>query len=196
MKSGLLAATLLAVSLWSAVTSAAAIVGQPAPTFSATDSHGAAVSLSTYRGKYVVMEWMNPSCPFTQKHYRSGNIQALQKDAIEKGVVWLTVNTSSASSFFGRSASDLNAWLEEMNAKPSALLVDSGAIIAKQYGAKTTPHMFVIDPQGSVIYAGAIDDKRSASVKDVADAHNYVKAALDAHPLHRLRGGVHPYRPR
>lgn len=180
MKAKLLAVTaILAVSLWSAVASAAAIVGQPAPSFTTTDSNGSAVSLSSYKGKYVVLEWMNPGCPFTQKHYRSGNMQSLQQDARDKGVVWLTINTAAANSASVRSASELNAWLGEMKSSPTALLIDSGATVAKLYGAKTTPHMFVVNPEGVVIYAGAIDDKRSVALEDVKVAHNYVKAALD-----------------
>lgn len=180
MKAKLLAVTaILAVSLWSAVASAAAIVGQPAPSFTTIDSNGSAVSLSSYKGKYVVLEWMNPGCPFTQKHYRSGNMQSLQQDARDKGVVWLTINTAAANSASARSASELNAWLGEMKSSPTALLIDSGAAVAKLYGAKTTPHMFVVNPDGVVIYAGAIDDKRSVALEDVKVAHNYVKAALD-----------------
>ncbi|PMV97115.1 MULTISPECIES: redoxin domain-containing protein [unclassified Pseudomonas] len=171
--------TLLVISLWSGVASAAAIVGQPAPDFTATDSNGASVALSSLEGKTVVLEWMNPSCPFTQKHYRSGNMQSLQEYARQKDVVWLSVNTASANSASFRPAAEMNAWLSEMKAAPTSLLMDSDATVAKLYGAKTTPHLFVINPKGVVIYAGAIDDKRSVALEDVKVARNYVKAALD-----------------
>lgn len=171
--------SLLLASLWVGVASAAAVVGQPAPAFSATDSTGAPISLSSFKGKFVVLEWMSPSCPFTQKHYRSGNMQSLQRLYREKDVVWLTVNTASASKFSLRDAPEMNAWLAEMKAAPSALLIDGDATVAKLFGAKTTPHLFIIDPEGTLVYAGAIDDKRSTSVKDVAGAKNFVKAALD-----------------
>ncbi|MFV7430151.1 redoxin domain-containing protein [Pseudomonas shirazica] len=180
MKSRLLTVTaLLAFSFWSAIANAAAVVGQPAPDFSASDSNGSTVSVSSYKGKYVVLEWMNPGCPFTQKHYRSGNMQSLQKDAHDKGVIWLTINTTPANGSSARPASELNTWLSEMKASPTSLLLDSGATVASLYGAKTTPHMFVVDPKGLVVYAGAIDDKRSTAVEDVKVAHNYVSAALE-----------------
>lgn len=170
---------LLLASLWVGVASAAAAVGQPAPEFTATDSNGAPVSLSSLKGKFVVLEWMNPSCPFTQKHYRSANMQSLQSLYRAKDVVWLSVNTASTKSSSFRPASEMNAWLTEMKAAPTALLMDSDATVAKLYAAKTTPHLFVINPDGLVIYAGAIDDKRSVSVEDVKGAKNFVKAALD-----------------
>ncbi|SDK11404.1 Peroxiredoxin [Pseudomonas delhiensis] len=180
MKAKLLAITaFLAVSLWSAVAGAAAIVGHTAPNFTATDSNGHAVSLSSYKGKSVVLEWMNPDCPFTQEHYRSGVMQSLQQDASDTGDVWLTINTAAANSASARSAPALNAWLEEMKSSPTALLIDSGAAVAKLYGAKTTPHMFVVDPDGILIYAGAIDDKRSVALEAMKVAHNYVRAALN-----------------
>ena len=168
--------TLLLVSLWANVASAAAVVGQAAPNFTATDSNGASVSLADYKGKYVVLEWMNPDCPFTQKHYRSGNMQALQSKYRAEGVVWLAVNTAEQASSSYRS--EMNAWNTEMKAAPSALLMDSGSL-AKLYGAKTTPHMFVVSPAGMVVYAGAIDDKRSANLEDVKVAKNFVRTALD-----------------
>lgn len=178
MKTSIVASmTLLLVSLWANVAGAAAVVGQAAPNFTATDSNGASVSLADYKGKYVVLEWMNPDCPFTQKHYRSGNMQALQSEYRAKGVVWLSVNTAEAASSSYRS--EMNAWNTEMKAAPSALLMDSDSSLAKLYGAKTTPHMFVVNPAGMVVYAGAIDDKRSANLEDIKIAKNFVKTALD-----------------
>ena len=180
MKTSIVASmTLLLVSLWANVASAAAVVGQAAPNFTVTDSNGTSVSLADYKGKYVVLEWMNPVCPFTQKHYRSGNMQALQSEYRAKGVVWLSVNTAEAGSSSYRPGSEMNAWETEMKAAPSALLMDSDSSLAKLYGAKTTPHMFVVSPAGMVVYAGAIDDKRSTNIEDVKNAKNFVKTALD-----------------
>ncbi|VVN18636.1 redoxin domain-containing protein [Pseudomonas fluorescens] len=180
MKTSIVASmTLLLVSLWVNVASAAAVVGQAAPSFTATDSNGTSVSLADYKGKYVVLEWMNPDCPFTKKHYRSGNMQALQSEYRAKGVVWLSVNTAETGSSSFRPGSEMNAWNTEMKAAPSALLMDSDSSLAKLYGAKTTPHMFVVSPAGMVVYAGAIDDKRSTKLEDVKVAKNYVVTALD-----------------
>lgn len=180
MKTSIVASmTLLLVSLWANVASAAAVVGQAAPNFTATDSNGTSVSLADYKGKYVVLEWMSPVCPFTQKHYRSGNMQTLQSEYRAKGVVWLSVNTAEAGSSSYRPGSEMNAWETEMKAAPSALLMDSDTSLAKLYGAKTTPHMFVVNPAGMVVYAGAIDDKRSTKLEDVKVAKNYVGAALE-----------------
>jgi hypothetical protein len=158
----------------------AARVGQQAPAFTGKDSQGKMESLAQYRGKYVVLEWTNRTCPFTKKHYDSGNMQALQQDWTGKGVVWFTVLSSSPAhgSDGYLTAAEENAQMEKVHAHPTAALLDSSGEIGRMYGARTTPHMFVIDPAGKLIYAGAIDDKATTDTADVKGAKNYVSAAL------------------
>jgi peroxiredoxin len=162
-----------------AVLRADAAVGQPAPAFSAPDQTGTARSLDGYKGKWVVLEWVNHECPFVQKHYGSGNMQKTQKAATAKGAVWLSVNSSAPGkqgAMDGKVAAKLTA---EKGAAPTAVLLDPQGTIGHAYGAKTTPHMFVIDPKGTVVYAGAIDDKPSTDQEDVKTAKNLVLTALD-----------------
>jgi peroxiredoxin len=156
----------------------AATVGQAAPTFNGKDSQGKTESLEQYRGKYVVLEWTNRDCPFTKKHYDSGNMQGLQQQWTGKGVVWFTVLSSAKGEDGYLDATDENTQLAHVRAHPTAALLDPSGEIGKLYGAKTTPHMFIIDPQGKLIYAGAIDDKATTDVADVKGAKNYVSAAL------------------
>jgi peroxiredoxin len=156
----------------------AASVGQQAPTFSGKDSQGKTESLAQYRGKYVVLEWTNRDCPYTQKQYNSGNMQALQREWTGKGVVWLTVLSSAAGEQGYLDAAEENAQMEKVHAHPTAAILDPSGEIGKLYSAKTTPHMFVIDPAGKLIYAGAIDDKATTDTADVKTAKNYVSAAL------------------
>src|SRR5580658_9633376 len=153
-------------------------VGAPAPSFTATDSRGQNESLSQYLGKYVVMEWHNQCCPYTKKHYVSGNMQALQKEWTAKGVVWFTVLSSSPGNQGYVTSSEENAYLAQMHAAPTAALLDPDAKIARLYSAKTTPQMIVIDPKGDVIYDGAIDDRPTDDPADVKGANNYVTDAL------------------
>ena len=167
-----LAAALLPVS-----TLAQAVrVGAPAPAFTASDSRGQTESLSQYRGKYVVLEWHNQGCPFTKKHYVSGNMQALQKEWTAKGVVWFTVISSAPGKQGYMTASAENAYLAQVHAAPSAVLLDPEGKLGRLYSAKTTPQM--IDPAGKVIYDGAIDDRPTPDPEDVRGAHNYVSDAL------------------
>jgi peroxiredoxin len=156
----------------------AATVGQAAPAFTGTDSQGKTRSLQQYRGKYVVLEWTNRDCPYTKKQYDSGNMQALQREWTAKGVVWLTVLSSAPNEDGYLTASQENAQMERVHAHPTAAILDPKGEIGRLYGAKTTPHMFVIDPQGKLIYAGAIDDKPTTDTTDVKGAKNYVSAAL------------------
>jgi peroxiredoxin len=158
----------------------AATVGQSAPTFNGKDSQGKMHSLAQYRGKYVVLEWTNLTCPFTKKHYDSGNMQALQQEWTAKGVVWLTVLSSSPSHADDGylTAPQENEHIAQVHAHPTAAVLDPSGEIGRLYGAKTTPHMFVIDPAGKLIYAGAIDDKATTDTSDVKVAKNYVSAAL------------------
>lgn len=157
---------------------AAAVPGQPAPDFRAADVNGRAVSLADFRGKTVVLEWNNPNCPFVQKHYTSGNMQSLQQKNTGSGVVWLAINSTTDSHSDYMAPAKLAAWFADQKAAATAILMDTRGEIGRAYGAKVTPHMYVIDPKGTVIYAGAIDDKRTANPADVKTATNYVAAAL------------------
>ena len=156
----------------------AAKVGEAAPDFSAGDSNGQLQKLSSYRGKFVVLEWHNQGCPYTRKHYETGNMQKLQKEWTGKGVVWLTVISSAPGKQGYVTASEENDYLRRTNASPSAVLLDPKGDVGRLYGAKTTPHMYIIDPQGNLIYNGAIDDRPTADQSDVAGAKNYVSQAL------------------
>jgi peroxiredoxin len=155
-------------------------VGSPAPEFTATDSQGRIQTLDQYRGKYVVLEWHNQGCPFTRKHYVSGNMQNLQKEWTAKGVVWFTVISSAPGTQGYVTPPQENAYLAQMHAAPTAVLLDPDGKVGHLYNAKTTPQMFVIDPQGKLIYAGAIDDKPTPDPDDIRGADNYVSDALTA----------------
>lgn len=158
---------------------AAASVGQPAPAFALNDTHGKAVNLSDYKGKTVVLEWHNPECPFVQKHYDSANMQGLQSKYTRDGVVWLAVSSTDPTHQEYKKPSVVNALLKSSNASPTAYLMDESGATGKAYGARTTPHMYIINAQGTLVYAGGIDDKRTANISDIKSARNYVAAALD-----------------
>jgi peroxiredoxin len=153
--------------------------GQPAPTFKLEDVNSRTVSLADLRGRYVVLEWNNPNCPFVRKHYASGNMQSLQARYGADKVAWLLVNSTAPGTEDYMDGKKLAAWLAEQKSQPTALLLDPSGEVGRAYAAKVTPQMVVIDPRGTVIYNGAIDDKRSANAADVAGARNYVSAALD-----------------
>jgi thiol-disulfide isomerase/thioredoxin len=155
-----------------------ATVGQPAPDFSAPDLSGKAVKLSDFRGKFVVLEWINPECPYVRRHYESGNMPSLQKEVAAKDVVWLAVNSSSPASGEFTPPESMAKWLGEKGAAPKATLIDKDGKVGRLYAARTTPHNNVIDPQGKLVYAGAIDDKRWASAAETKSANNHVRAAL------------------
>ncbi len=157
---------------------AQAAVGQAAPAFTATDTAGKIVSLADFKGKYVVLEWTNPGCPFVQKHYDSGNMPATQKDAVAKGAVWLSVNTTAKDAGDYMAPAALQGWVKSKNGVPTATLMDADAKVGRAYGARTTPHMYIVDPQGKLIYAGAIDSKPTANPADIKTATNYVSQAL------------------
>ncbi len=157
---------------------AQATVGQPAPAFSAVDTAGKSVSLADFKGKYVVLEWTNPGCPFVQKHYDSGNMPATQKDAAAKGAVWLAVNTTAKDAGDYMAPAALQGWMTSKSGVPTATLMDADAKVGRAYGARTTPHMYIVDPQGKLIYAGAIDSKATANAADIKTATNYVTQAL------------------
>jgi hypothetical protein len=172
------AAAALVVLAWPA--HADAVVGQPAPGFTLPDSAGKTRSLAEFKGKVVVLEWVNPECPFVKKHYASGNMQKLQKTYAAKGVVWLTVNSSAPGKQGHLTPATAGAFVKEQGAAPTAILLDPQGQAGRAYGAKTTPHMYVIDKQGQLVYAGAIDDKPSTDPDDIPGARSYVTEGLDA----------------
>ena len=169
---------LAVTALFSTAALGNAPAGKPAPAFTVTDLDGKTVNLADYKGKTVVLEWTNFGCPFVQKHYRSGNMQALQKK-YSNDVVWLAVNSTNRGSSDWTDPAPLTAQLKDFGAQPARYLVDEPGKVGMAYGARTTPHMYIIDPKGTVVYNGAIDDKRSTSVADVKTAKNYLVAALD-----------------
>jgi peroxiredoxin len=153
-------------------------VTELAPDFSVTDTTGKIRHLSEYRGKFVVLEWSNRDCPWTHKQYASGNMQRLQREWTAKGVVWFTVVSSAPGQQGYVTASEENAYLPTVNAAPSAVLLDPNGTLGHLYGAKTTPHMFIIDPKGLLIYNGAIDDHYTIQTSDIANSKNFVDVAL------------------
>jgi peroxiredoxin len=170
----------LALFLSSAATAQTARVNSTAPDFTATDSHGSSRSLHQFHGKYVVLEWHNQGCPYTRKHYESGNMQGLQKEWTAKGVVWFTVISSAPGTQGFVTSAEENDYLARMHAAPTAALLDPEGNLGRLYNARTTPDMFVIDPQGKLIYSGAIDDRPTADAGDIKGADNYVNDALRA----------------
>jgi peroxiredoxin len=178
MKTWVLTGALAAGLLATAGAAAQAVVGQPAPAFSAVDANGKPVSLADYRGKHVVLEWVNPGCPFVQKHYNSGNMPSTQKAATSKGVTWLSVASTAKDASHYRAPSELASWVRDKGGAPTATLMDADGKIGRAYGARVTPHMYVIDPQGKLIYAGAIDSKPTANPDDIKTAANYVNQAI------------------
>lgn len=173
-----------AFAVWAALATlclparAAAVIGQPAPAFRAPDLSGKPVSLADFKGKTVVLEWHNFGCPFVQKHYRSGNMQALQKKYAAE-VVWLSINSTHPGHPDYQSPEVLQKELARFGATPTRFLMDESGTVGQAYGAKVTPHMYVIDPTGKLVYNGAIDDKRSANPDDVKTSRNLVVAALE-----------------
>lgn len=170
-------AALLVTSLTAA--HAAPKPGDAAPDFSLPDPDGKTHSLSDYKGKFVVLEWVNHGCPFVKKHYASGNMQGLQKRYTEKGVVWLTICSSAPGKQGHMTPEEAKKSLAEHNAAPTALLLDPEGKVSRLYGVTVTPELFIINPEGTLVYAGAIDDKPSTKQEDIAGAKNFVAAALD-----------------
>jgi peroxiredoxin len=154
-------------------------VGEPAPDFQATDSTGQMHKLSEYRGKFVVLEWHNNGCPYTRKHYESGNMQRLQREWTGRGVVWFTVISSAPEQQGYVTAQQENDYLKRMSASPTAALLDPQGEVGRLYAAKTTPQMFIVSPAGVLIYDGAIDSKATTDQADIASAKNYVSQALE-----------------
>lgn len=169
------------VALVSASSLGAATVGQPAPQFTLTDISGTTHRLADFKGKTVVLEWVNPECPFVVKHYeQSGNIPATQKAATSDGVVWLQINSAAAGKQGDFSPEAVKAWSTKNKVASTAYLRDGDGTVGKVYSAKTTPHLYVINAEGVLVYNGAIDSIRSAVASDIAKAENYVNATLSA----------------
>ena len=179
MKTKLLLATFVTIIATALHASDSPPVGSKAPEFSATDSNGKTHSLIDYKGKYVVLEWFNPECPFVKKHYGSGNMQKLQQNFTSKGVTWLTIDSSAPGKEGSLKPDQANKTIADWKAHSTALLLDSDGKVGRTYGAKNTPHMFVINPEGKIIYEGAIDSKPSPNPDDIPNSTNYVKVALD-----------------
>jgi hypothetical protein len=173
-----------AISVVAAPAYGAAIVGKPAPNFTLADVNGKRVSLSAFRGKTVVIEWNNPECPFVRKHYGSGNMQKTQAAAAKDGVVWLTINSSAPGNQGHTNAAGAKAYLASAGARPTAYLLDPAGVVGKTYDAKTTPHMFIVNKAGTLVYAGGIDNKPTPNPADIKGARNHVLAALA-----ELKGG-------
>lgn len=176
-----LSLTFIATAVFAGAPNASvAAPGKPAPNFQLADNKGDGHSLSEYKGKYVVLEWVNFQCPFVGKHYRSGNMQALQKEYTGKGVVWLSICSSAPGKEGYFEGKDLAERIQSMKAVPTAYLVDSKGDVGQMYGAKATPTMAVIDPNGVLLYEGGIDDIASTNIEDIPRAHNFVREVLDA----------------
>lgn len=169
---------LLAALLGLALPALAVNPGQPAPDFTLSDLAGKPVKLSSLKGKTVVLEWVNPDCPYVQKHYNSANMPGLQKEYGAR-VTWLSINSTREGHSEFKSPQEMQAWMKQKGGAPAATLLDRDSKVGKLYGAVTTPHMYVIDPKGTLVYVGAIDDKRSTNPADVKTAKNYVRVALE-----------------
>lgn len=172
--------SVLLVASLAAATQSAAAVGAPAPDFTVKDDWGQNVRLAALRGSYVVLEWHEKGCPYVTKHYRSGHMQKLQQEWIQKGVVWLMLTSSAEGSHSYLTPAESRSYLSELNAAPTAHLLDVTGRVGRQYGATTALHMVIIAPDGNVIYNGAIDDKPTTSASDLTLARNYVADALTA----------------
>ncbi len=155
-------------------------IGEPAPDFTLKCSNGNDVSLSDFEGKFVVLEWVNHGCPFVRKFYSVGEMQRLQKEYAEKDVIWLTMNSSASGQQGHMTPEQANQSIKDMDAHPTAILLDHDGVVGKSYDARVTPHMYVIDPEGILIYNGAIDSNPSARSADIEAAENYVVSALTA----------------
>jgi len=153
--------------------------GQAAPDFKVKDAGGKDVSLSHFKGKNVVLEWHNRECPFVKKHYDSGNMQKVQNELTKKGFVWLTIISSAKGKQGHGTGAEASAYAKEKKASPTAVLLDTDGKVGKAYGAKTSPHMFIVDAKGNIVYQGAIDDNNSPDPATIAESKNYVTTAAD-----------------
>ena len=167
-----------ALAILSAPASAAPVVGKAAPNFKLADANGKPVTLSDFKGKTVVLEWNNPGCPFVKKHYDSGNMQAAQAAAAKDGVVWLSINSGAPGKQGHMYGTEANAFVKQASARPAAYLLDPRGVVGRAYDAKTTPHMYIVNKAGTLVYAGGIDDKPTPNAADIKGARNHVLAAL------------------
>ncbi|MEO8440320.1 MAG: thioredoxin family protein [Spartobacteria bacterium] len=179
MKTKLLLLTLTALCTGALGAAEMPRVGAAAPNFALPAADGKTHSLGDYKGKYVVLEWFNPGCPFVQKHYKSDNMQGLQKELTDKGVAWLTIDSSAPGAQGHLTPEEAQKQMKEWKMDSTAFLLDPSGKVGHEYHATNTPHMFIIDPQGKLIYEGAIDSKASANPADIKSSTNYVKAALE-----------------
>jgi len=171
-------AVLAAASMIAGPAVAAPVLGQPAPAFQAVDAAGKTRSLSEFKGKTVVLEWTNNGCPYVQKHYNSGNMQGLQTQAAKDGIVWLTVISSAPGMQGYLTGPQARQWKGEVKAASTDVLLDPKGTVGRAYEAKTTPHMYIVDKTGKLVYMGGIDDKASSDPDSLQGAKNYVTAAL------------------
>jgi hypothetical protein len=169
---------LVAASVAVAPALAAPQIGKPAPNFRLKDANGGVVTLSSFKGKTVVLEWNNPDCPFVRKHYDSGNMQKTQAAALAGGAVWLSINSSAPGNQGHMSAAQARTVVAEQKARPTAYLLDPTGVVGRGYAAKTTPHLYVINKAGTLVYNGGIDDKPTKDKDDIKGARNHVLAAL------------------
>jgi peroxiredoxin len=174
----LLSRAALAALAISSPVHAAPAVGQVAPDFSLPDTAGKRVTLSTFRGRHVVLEWVNPGCPYVRKHYGASNMQGTQKEVTAAGVVWLAINSTEQGSGDYLAPAQLARWMQEQQAAATHTLMDEEGTVGKAYGARTTPHMYIIDPKGLLVYAGGIDSIASSRADDIKTAVNYVKQGV------------------
>src|SRR5881409_1296394 len=179
MKTKLLLTTLIAFAAGALYAADVPPVGSAAPDFSAPDASGKTQSLSQYKGKYVVLEWFNPECPFVKKHYGSGNMQKLQDQYTGKGVVWLTIDSNAPGTEGSITPEQAQKVSASWKTHQTALLLDPEGKAGRAYGAKNTPNMVIINPEGKIAYEGAIDSKATPNPADIPNSTNYVKAALD-----------------
>ncbi len=174
----LIASAAVAALGFATSSSAAPSVGHKAPDFTLTDTSGKPVSLSDFRGKHVVLEWVNPGCPYVRKHYSSANMQGTQKEVVGAGVVWLAINSTEDASGDYLAPEQMARWMQTQQAAATRTLMDEQGTVGKAYGARTTPHMYIVNPQGLLVYAGGIDSIPSARADDIKSAVNYVKKGI------------------
>lgn len=178
-RTALLTALAASATLLAGAAQAAPAVGQPAPAFTLTDTSGKTRSLAEFKGKTVVLEWTNPGCPFVRKHYDSANLPGLQKEFTGRDVVWLAINSTEKAASDYLPPQQLAAWIQGKSGTPTATLMDEEGQVGRAYGARTTPHMYIVNPQGTLVYAGGIDSIASARASDIQTATNYVRQGLN-----------------
>jgi peroxiredoxin len=174
----LFAGAALLAGLGMSLAQAAPSVGQPAPGFTLTDTAGKSVQLADFRGRHVVLEWVNPGCPYVRKHYNSANMQGTQQEVTTQGVVWLAINSTETASADYLPPAELARWMQDQKAAATHTLMDVDGRVGKAYGARTTPHMYIVDPKGTLVYAGGIDSIPSSRADDIKKAVNYVKQGV------------------